>query len=70
MKYQIQDSQGNLVTMSSENIDDLKAQLAINSFNEIITNTIDIENEMNQKVTNIVFMGMGEPLLNIDDLLL
>jgi len=25
---------------------------------------------MNRKVTNIVFMGMGEPLLNIDDLLL
>jgi len=27
-----------------------------------------IENEMNRKVTNIVFMGMGEPLMNIDDL--
>ena len=25
---------------------------------------------MNRKVTNIVFMGMGEPLLNIDELLL
>ena len=29
-----------------------------------------IENEMNQKVSNIVFMGMGEPLLNINELLL
>ena len=29
-----------------------------------------IENEMNRRVTNIVFMGMGEPLLNIDELLL
>jgi len=29
-----------------------------------------VENEINRKVTNIVFMGMGEPLLNIEDLLL
>ena len=37
---------------------------------EIIDQILFIENEMNRKVTNIVFMGMGEPLLNIDDLLL
>jgi len=37
---------------------------------EILEQILFIENEMNQKVTNIVFMGMGEPLLNIDDLLL
>ena len=37
---------------------------------EILDQILFIENEMNQKVTNIVFMGMGEPLLNIDDLLL
>jgi len=36
---------------------------------EIIDQILFIENEMNRKVTNIVFMGMGEPLLNIDDLL-
>ncbi len=37
---------------------------------EIIDQILFIENEMNRRVTNIVFMGMGEPLLNIDELLL
>ncbi len=37
---------------------------------EIIEQIILIQKEMNKKVTNIVFMGMGEPLLNIDELLL
>ena len=36
---------------------------------EILDQILFLENEMNRKVTNIVFMGMGEPLLNIDDLL-
>ena len=37
---------------------------------EILDQILFIENEMNKKVSNIVFMGMGEPLLNIDELLL
>ncbi len=37
---------------------------------EILDQVLFIENELNRKVTNIVFMGMGEPLLNIDELLL
>ena len=37
---------------------------------EILDQILFIENEMNRKVTNIVFMGMGEPLLNIEELLL
>ena len=37
---------------------------------EILEQIITIQNEMNQKVTNIVFMGMGEPLLNINEILL
>ena len=36
---------------------------------EILDQILFIENEMNRKVTNIVFMGIGEPLLNIDELL-
>ena len=36
---------------------------------EILDQILFIENELNRRVTNIVFMGMGEPLLNIDDLL-
>ncbi len=37
---------------------------------EILDQILFIENELNRKVTNIVFMGMGEPLLNIEHLLL
>ena len=37
---------------------------------EILDQILFIEKEMNRKVTNVVFMGMGEPLLNIDELLL
>jgi len=37
---------------------------------EILDQILFIENAMNRKVTNIVFMGMGEPLLNINELLL
>ena len=37
---------------------------------EILDQILFIENEMKRRVTNIVFMGMGEPLLNIDQLLL
>ena len=37
---------------------------------EILDQILFIESEMNRKVTNIVFMGMGEPLLNIEDLLM
>ena len=37
---------------------------------EILDQILFIENEMNRKVTNIVFMGMGEPLLNINELIL
>ena len=37
---------------------------------EILDQILFIESAMNRRVTNIVFMGMGEPLLNIDDVLL
>ncbi|MDC3119163.1 23S rRNA (adenine(2503)-C(2))-methyltransferase RlmN [Prochlorococcus sp. AH-716-K03] len=37
---------------------------------EILDQVLYIEKEMDQKVSNIVFMGMGEPLLNIDELIL
>ena len=37
---------------------------------EILEQILRIQNEMNQRVTNIVFMGMGEPLLNIDEILI
>ena len=47
--------------------DGLKRSLKVG---EILGQILFIQNEMNQKATNIVFMGMGEPLLNMDELLL
>ena len=40
------------------------------SASEILDQILFIENEMKRKVSNIVFMGMGEPLLNIDEVLM
>ena len=37
---------------------------------EILDQILFLENEMNNKVSNIVFMGMGEPLLNINEVLM
>ena len=37
---------------------------------EIIEQILLIQKEMSMKVTNIVFMGMGEPLLNINEVLI
>ena len=37
---------------------------------EIIDQILFIQNQMNQRVSNIVFMGMGEPLLNIDEIII
>ena len=37
---------------------------------EIIEQILLIQREMSMKVTNIVFMGMGEPLLNINEVLI
>ncbi len=47
--------------------DGLKRSLKVG---EILEQILLIQDEMNQKATNIVFMGMGEPLLNMDELLL
>jgi len=47
--------------------DGLKRSLKVG---EILEQILLIQYEMNQKATNIVFMGMGEPLLNMDELLL
>ena len=37
---------------------------------EIIEQILLIQKEMSMKVTNIVFMGMGEPLLNLNEVLI
>ena len=47
--------------------DGLKRSLNVG---EILGQILLIQYEMNKKASNIVFMGMGEPLLNMDELLL
>ena len=47
--------------------DGLKRSLKVG---EILEQILLIQHEMKQKATNIVFMGMGEPLLNMYELLL
>ena len=37
--------------------------------NEIVDQIITIEHESGEKIDNIVFMGMGEPLANLDNLM-
>ena len=37
---------------------------------EILDQILFIQNEMKRRVTNVVFMGMGEPLLNINQVLM
>src|ERR1051325_9859387 len=37
--------------------------------NEIVDQIIAVEHAANQKIDNIVFMGMGEPLANFDNLM-
>ena len=39
------------------------------SSGEIIGQLLMIQNDLNVKITNIVFMGMGEPFLNVDNVL-
>ena len=38
-------------------------------FYEIAQQVVEIEKYVKEKITNVVFMGMGEPLLNIEDVL-
>lgn len=39
------------------------------SYKEIIEQVLTIQRDTNLKVTNVVFMGQGEPLLNLDNVL-
>ena len=40
------------------------------SSGEITEQLLIVNKHIDEKITNVVFMGMGEPLLNIDELLL
>ena len=51
---EIKDNNGNLIEFTEENVQDLKAQLAINTFNGMIdTSSLEIEESMNENVKEI-----------------
>jgi hypothetical protein len=51
----IKDKSGNLIEFTEENIQDLKAQLALNTFDSMIdTSTLEIKESMNENVREIV----------------
>ena len=51
---EIKDSAGNLIEFSEENVDDLKAQLALNSFSNMIdASSLDIKEDMNENIKEI-----------------
>ncbi len=48
---EIKDKAGNLIEFSEENMQDLKAQLAINTFSNMIdTSTLEIKESMNENI--------------------
>ena len=51
---EIKDTDGNLIEFTNENIQDIKAQLAINTFNEMIDLSSELKDSVNDNVKEIV----------------
>ena len=62
------DKAGNLIELTSENIDDIKAQLARNEFQNLIEfNETDLSNNINQNLSDIAKSIQDNPSFNIDN---
>ena len=62
------DKAGNLIELTSENIDDIKAQLARNEFQNLIEfNESDLSNEINQNLSDIAKSIQDNPSFNLDN---
>jgi hypothetical protein len=62
------DKAGNLIELTSENINDIKAQLARNEFQNLIEfNETDLSNEINQNLSDIVKSIQDNPSFNLDN---
>ena len=62
------DKAGNLIELTSENIDDIKAQLARNEFQNLIEfNETDLSNEINQNLSDIAKSIQDNPSFNLDN---
>jgi hypothetical protein len=62
------DKAGNLIELTSENIDDIKAQLARNEFQNLIEfSETDLGNEINQNLSDIAKSIQDNPSFNLDN---
>ena len=62
------DKSGNLIELTSENIDDIKAQLARNEFENLINfNKTDLINEINQNLIDIAKSIQDNPSFNLEN---
>ena len=62
------DKSGNLIELTSENIDDIKAQLARNEFENLINfNKKDLNNEINQNLIDIAKSIQDNPSFNLEN---
>ena len=67
---EVKDTDGNLIEFTNENIEDLKAQLAINTFNEMINiNKNDLGSSINDSIKEITKEIQSSGGFNIDDYL-
>ena len=65
----IKDIDGNIIEFSSENIEDLKAQLAINTFNEIISfDPAELQGTVNDNIKEIINQDFSISLDNYSKL--
>ena len=64
---EIKDSAGNLIEFTEENMQDLKAQLAINTFNNMIdVSALDIKESMNENIREIAQVIESSGGFNLD----
>ena len=64
---EIKDSAGNLIEFTEENMEDLKAQLAVNTFNNMIdTSALGIKESINENIRDIAQVIESSGGFNLD----
>ena len=67
---EIKDTDGNIIEFSSENIEDIKAQLAMNTFNEMINlDNLELQGTLNDSIKEIAQEIQSSGGFNINDFL-
>ena len=66
---EIKDKAGNLVEFSEENINDIKAQMAMNNFADVVeTASSDIKVSINENIEEVIETVKSSGVFNIDSL--